>query len=318
MTSRLFLAVWAIIFALSMIDYGLAAEKVRFATSMKAYPLHMLPVMTAEEKGFFKKNGLEVEWTAFDAGALMQRAAASGSLDMWVQGAVSQIQGASRGIPGVIVADTKAREDFFFFVKSDSPLKGPGDLKGAKIGVTRFGGSGHAYARAAIKALGLEKDVKFVSIGGVTQQLGSLKSGVTDGEVTTSFAFMPLMARGEVRAIIAVREFLPKDWTDIVVSARKEFAATRPEAVIRAVRALREAGDFIMKNAQWAQERMKGQWNYDDNLARIVYGELQYGPDFNISRKGLENVLNFLLEYGIVEKGRAPFLDDLYTTRFLE
>lgn len=309
-----------LVFSLTLFLAGttLAEEKVRFATSMKAYPLHMLPVMAAEEKGFFKKHGLEVEWTAFDAGPLMHRALAGGFIDMGLQGAGSQIQAASRGIPVIIVADSKGKEDFFFFVKGDSAVKGPGDLRGAKIGVTRFGGSGHAYARAAVKALGLEKEVKFISIGGVTQQVGSLKSGVTDAEVTTSFAFAPLIARGEVRAIVAVRELLPKEWTDIVVGARREFAEKRPEAVKRAVRALQEAGDFIMKNAPWAQERMKAQWKYDDTLAKMVYGELQYGPDFNISRKALENVLNFLLEHGIVEKGRAPALDDLYTTRFLE
>lgn len=310
------LATLTVLTALGLFSGASASEKLMLATAMKAYPLQMLLVMTGEEKGIFKKNGLEAEWTAFDSGPLLQRAVASGSVDMWMQSAGSQIQAAFRGIPVLIVADPKVKEEFFFYVKNESPLKAPRDLRGAKIGVTQFGGSAHAYGRAVVKALGLEKDVKFVSLGGATHQVAALRSGTTDVEVS-SHTFASLRARGEVRTIIAVREFLPKEWIDTVVAARKEFAHRRPEATRRTVRALREAGDFIVKNAQWSQERIKAQWGYDENLSRTVHGELQYGPDFNINRKALENVLNFLIEYGIISKEKAPLVDELYTNEFV-
>ncbi|MEE8449438.1 MAG: hypothetical protein V3S39_07385 [Thermodesulfobacteriota bacterium] len=36
-----------------------AAEKVRFATPLKLYAPHAMPVLTAEEKGFWKKTGVD-------------------------------------------------------------------------------------------------------------------------------------------------------------------------------------------------------------------------------------------------------------------
>jgi len=46
-----------------------AADKLRFATTVKTHPILVMPVLAAEEKGFWKQNGLEAEWVPFEGDA---------------------------------------------------------------------------------------------------------------------------------------------------------------------------------------------------------------------------------------------------------
>lgn len=48
----------------------------------------------------------------------------------------------------------------------------------------------------------------------------------------------------------------------------------------------------------------------------MVYDSYQFTRDGRISKKALENVWNFLVEYGVVKKERAPALEELHTSQF--
>lgn len=295
-----------------------AADKLNFGTPIKGSALYDLPSTAAEEKGFWKQNGLEVQWVPFEAGAALHRAVAAGSVNIGMTGPLSIIQAVGAGVPEVIVADMQAREDMYFWVRSDSKIKSPKDLKGARVGVSRFGGVAHAYGRMVAKLLGLEKDIKFVAIGGRAQQIAALKTGIDDAEIFSLIAFAPLKVSGEVREVVVVRDYLPKEWTDVAVFARRDLAEKSPELVRRAVKAIVQAGDYVVKNPDWAKEKMRTALGHPPEVARLVYSELQYGKDGKISRAGLENIVNFLIEYGIVPKDKMPPLDKLYTTAFIE
>lgn len=295
-----------------------AADKLNFGTPIKGSALYDLPLLAAEERGFWKQNDLQVEWFPFEAGAALHRAVAAVSVNIGMTGPLSIIQAVAAGVPEVIVADMRAREDMYFWVRSDSKIKSPKDLKGARVGVARFGGVAHAYGRVVAKLLGLEKDIKFVAIGGRAQQIAALKAGIDDAEIFSLIAFAPLKVTGEVREVVMVRDYLPKEWTDVVVFGRRDLTEKSPELVRRAVKAIVQAGDYVAKNPDWAKEKMKVSLGHAPEVAKLVYSELQYGKDGRISLTGLQNIVNFLIEYGIVPKEKMPSLDKLHTTAFTE
>src|SRR3972149_6166678 len=190
---------------------ALAADKVRFAVHFKLNPHYVLPGLAALEKGYWKAQDLEVEYFPFDEGATMDRGVVAGNIDVGTQGLASIVVAASAGVPEVMVADPSIITEFYFWVRSDSPLREPKDLKGAKIGVTRFGIASHNMARAVVKALGLdEKDVKFIATGGGAPHVAALKAGVIDIATLSDFAFAPLKFKGEVRELIRMENYLPK------------------------------------------------------------------------------------------------------------
>ena len=53
---------------LSINSRGMAAYKLRLGTALKVGVYYNLVVMAGEEKGFWKQNGLEVEWIPFRHG----------------------------------------------------------------------------------------------------------------------------------------------------------------------------------------------------------------------------------------------------------
>lgn len=294
-----------------------ALEKVRLGTPLKTSPLYVLPVLAANEKGFWSQEGLQVEWFAFAGGALMTQALAAGSLDMGIQATSSAIEAISRGIPLIIVADLQGREDLLVWVPTASPIKQPEDLKGKKIGITRFGSLAEAHGKVLAKALGLEKQIKFVAAGGVSEYIAALKTGAVDGVLAALLSMAPLKYKGEVREIVATRDFMPKEYSDVVILARKDYLEKKPEAVKAGVRAILQATDFIHRDREWSVEKMQSFSGYSADAARGLYEQaLSYSKDGRIDKKVLENVINFLVQYGMVPKEKAPPVERLFASGF--
>lgn len=296
----------------------LAAEKLAFGTAIKENPVYALPMSAIEEKGFWKEEGLEVQWVPFRGGALMYRAVAAGSINIGWGDIISHVQAMVGGLPVVLVADLQIEYPFFLWVKADSPIKEAKDLKGARIGVNVMGGVAHAMARLVAKSLGVEKEVRIVAGGGIAESIAAFKAGAMDGVVFSIYAMMPLKMRGEARELAAVRDYLPKEWSEQVLFSRKEFMETSPATVRKVVKAVLKAADFVRQNPGWSGEKMKSALNYNDEMVRTTIPLLRYGKDGKFNHRAVENVRSFLIEYGIASADRAPAAERIYTRQFTE
>lgn len=295
-----------------------AAEKIQLGTAIKLYPHYYLPVLAGEEKEIWKKNGLEVEWVPFSAGAALVRAAASGAINIGLVPGVTLVQAVARGVPVLIVSDLVGRDDYWFWVRTDSRLRTPMDLKGAKVGVPLLGGSSHAYGRALAKALGLEKEVKFVGAGGSRENVATLKAGAIDAAVMVFTSMANLKAAGEVKEFLNTGDYLPKEWVEHVVFARKDFIKTNPDMVRRVLRGVLQGVEFTLKNSPWATEKMKELSGFPVESARLVVERLpgQFTRDGRINRKAVENLRDFLMEYEIIPRDKPLAVEELFTSEF--
>lgn len=298
---------------------GLAAEKLKFGTSLKVSPLYAVPILAAEEKGFWSQQGLEVEWVPFNSSGAMYRAAAAGSLEVGMAEPVTGVQAIAQGVPIVIVAVLPLRNHFFFWVLPDSPIKGSKDLKGLKIGVSGLGGTAHAFGRAAAKAMGLEKEIRFVAAGGTLEKQAALKVGAVGAIIESFITLADLKYKGQVRDVASVADFLSQEWRDTQIYARKEFVKQRPEIVRKVVKAFFNSVDFMLDNREWTVGKMKSHSGYSEPTAEGVYAFLvqQRAPvGTTIDKKTLSNVRDFLVEYGIIPNEKAPSIDSIYIEGF--
>lgn len=305
--------------ALFLAGTALAADKVRFAIHFKLNPHYVLPVLAALEKGFWKDQALEVSYLPFDASTDMDKGVAAREVDVGMQSLPELIRAASAGILEVVVADPDIATAFNFWVRTESPLKQPKDVKGAKIGVTRFGATSHVMAQAVVKALGIEeKEVKFISMGGGAPHVAGLRAGAIDVATLSSFAMGSLLARGEVRELVRMEDYLPKGVAGQVLFARKEFLERNPAVVKKVIKGFLQGAEFVMKNPEWSIEKMKGEFRYSPEVARLAFPWVKYDTKGKVEEARVKNTVDFIIEYGILAKEKIPPLDSLYRKGFTE
>ena len=298
-----------------LIGSSQAVEKMKLGSSTTTSPWYYLPILAAQDAGYWKENGIDAEWVSFRSGGDSIRAMAAGAIPLLFTAAPTALQARARGVPIIIITQLRSGNDFSVYVPTTSPFKKPTDLKGAKIGVSRKGGSEDAYALAVARALGVE--IKIISSGGIVESLAALKTGAIDGVVLTPTNMLPLMAAGQVRILLDVGDYTAKPWAHTVVVARIPFTKEAPDSVRRAVKAISRGVDYTMDNPAWAKAKMKEIGGYDEKSLEIMFEQLQLTKGGGIDRQGLENVRNFLITYGIFGKDKPPTLDEIYTTVFL-
>ena len=134
-----------------------------------------LPYVVAEEKGFFKAEGLNalvviMQNQVVVNGVLSRHVDYGGTFSNFVGAAMS-------GAPVRIVMSVMDGADHFLVTSPN--IKRVEDLKGKTFGISSFGGTPHSEAIAVLRKYNLnpEKDVTFLQVGGSSARYMSLESG---------------------------------------------------------------------------------------------------------------------------------------------
>lgn len=295
---------------------GYAAERVRVASPIKVFAAYYLPIYAAEEKGLWRETNLEVEWVPFKATATMHRAIAGGSITIALDNAFPLIPSIARGLPGVIIYNVADSPLASLWVLTESPVKEPKELKGARVGVVSLGGAAHAWARLIFKSYGLEKDIRFVAAGGIPENMAALKSRAVGAAVMSPSMMVTLKVKGEVRELANVADHFPGKPLSTVLFVRKELPANNPDLVKRVVKGLALSLDFLRKNKSWAVEKIKAEQGLPPAAAELLFDSLKFTEEGTIERERVQRVLNFLLDYELITKDKAPTVDKLFSNEF--
>ena len=159
-------------------------EKIRVgqgSVSLQSGLMHI-----ARERGLFAKHGLVSEIVYIPGGTTNIQVLVSGSLDM------SQLSGA----PGVaanlegadIVYILGLLDKLNYQLVTRPEIKSVEQLKGKKLGVSRFGSSADFGLRAVMKRLGIDpaKDVSILQIGDEPARVAAIQSGNIEGTVVNA------------------------------------------------------------------------------------------------------------------------------------
>jgi len=219
---------------------ALEKKKVTIAVGGKNL-LYYLPLTVAEQKGFFKDEGLDVEIVDFAGGARALQAVVGGSADV-VSGAFEHnINMQAKGQPmRAFVLQGRAPQIVLAVSTKTMPnYKAVADLKGKKIGVTAPGSSTNIMANFVLAKNGLKPaDVSFVGVGASQGAVAALRSGQIDA-ISNLDPVMTILARSNDIKIVS-------DTRD-VAEADKVFGGPMPAATLYAPVA------FIDKNPNTVQ-----------------------------------------------------------------
>lgn len=219
---------------------ALEKQKVSIAVGGKNL-LYYLPLTIAEQQGYFKDEGLQVEISDFAGGAKALQALVGGSADV-VSGAYEHtINMQAKGQP-IVAFVLQARAPQIVFGVSNKTMphyKSIADLKGKKIGVTAPGSSTNMMASFVLAKGGLKPtDVSFIGVGTSAGALSALRSGQIDAISNLDPVISMLQQKKEIRIIADARTL--KDTVDV-------FGGPMPAGSLYTTEA------FLKKNPNTAQ-----------------------------------------------------------------
>ena len=161
------------------------------ASAVQAAPLRvaysaisgaMSSLWVAQEAGYFKREGLDVDLLYIGGGSLLIQSMISGDVPFAYGPSVPVINASLRGADFVLIGNTG--NSLVFSIMSRPEIRQPANLKGKKVGVTRLGGSTDWALEAALKQWGLERrDMTVIQTGGMPEGLAGLMAGVFDAVV---------------------------------------------------------------------------------------------------------------------------------------
>jgi len=215
-------------------------KRVAIAVGGKA-SFYYLPLTLAEQLGYFKAEGLEVEISDFAGGARALQAVVGGSADV-VSGAYEHtinLQNKGQFFQAFVLQGRAPQIAMGVSNKTLPHYKSVADLRGRKIGVTAPGSSTNMMANLVLARAGLKAgDVSFIGVGTSAGALAAMRSGQIDAISNIDPVMTMLEQKGDVRIISDTRT---------LKGTREVFGGPMPAGCLYAPQA------FVQKHPDTAQ-----------------------------------------------------------------
>jgi len=207
-----------------------------------------LPLWIAQDKGIFKKYGLNTEVITFQGGPLAVQALVSGSIQFHLGGNSSivdaRMQGANTATLAMFV-DTLP-----YTLVAAQQIKSAAQLKGGRFAVSRSGSVSDLSLRIALRNMGInpEKEAVILGIGDQTSRFSALRSGAVDATVISP----PLTVTARKLGFNLITSFQDAGitWAYDSIDATKDFAKQNREIVLNFLKAFIEGNAYIWKNKE--------------------------------------------------------------------
>jgi NitT/TauT family transport system substrate-binding protein len=165
---------------LSCFRQATAADTIRIAYS--SVNPHALLVSLAEKRGLYAKYGLSSVVVYIPGGTTVVQTMMSGDVDLGQLTGAPGVAANLRGADILYIAMTDDTMGYQLVTRRD--VKSATELKGKRLGISRFASSSDFGTRTLLKRLGVDpKDTTILQIGNETERLAALRSGSIDGSV---------------------------------------------------------------------------------------------------------------------------------------
>ncbi|MDI3270091.1 MAG: ABC transporter substrate-binding protein [Bacillota bacterium] len=282
------------------------------------------PLYVAKEKGFFEKEGVDVELLLMEGVAERRSALAAGKIHGFVSTVDTHVVTAASGVPvvQVLALDDSYGGDGIVALKKIQSLQ---DLVGRKVAVQTDGGASYFWFLYLLEKEGISPaQIQFQSMSA-----GEAGAAFVAGKVDAAVTWQPWLSRAENTSFGHV--LLKSDATPGVIAdtlaLRQDFVGSQPQAVRGIVAAWFDALDFIQANPDESYaimakamgltaEEFKSQLSdirwYDRTMNQAYFGTPEKpGPLYDLTAMAA----SFWKRQGLIEK--EPQAKDLIDGTFL-
>jgi NitT/TauT family transport system substrate-binding protein len=279
------------------------------------------PVFIAQDKGYFRDAGLEIELKFFDAAQPIAVATTSGDVDIGITAFTGGLYNlAGKGTLKVIggMSREKAGYPLIGYFASNAAyangLKTPKDLQGKRVAVTQTGSSFHYSLGLLADKYGFKlADVKILPLQSLSNAAAALKGETVDAALLPVSTARKLMDDGGAKLLGWVGDETP--WQLGAVFAAPKTLANKPlitKLLTVLARADREYHDVILASikdgnaaiTETTKPLLEIIAKYTNLPVEQVVGNCAYiDPDGRLDVKNVDNQIKWMQEQGFVDKG---------------
>jgi NitT/TauT family transport system substrate-binding protein len=281
------------------------------------------PVFIAQDKGYFKEAGLDIELKFFDAAQPIAVATTSGDVDFGVTAFTAGLYNlAGKGTLKVIggMSREKAGYPLIGYFASNSAyaagLKTPKELAGKRIAVTQVGSSFHYSLGLLADKYGFKlADVKVLPLQSLSNAAAALKGESVDAALLPVSTARALMDSDGAKLLGWVGDETPWQLGAVFASPKTLANGAMVTKLLGAVvRADREYHDVILASVKGGKADINDKTKplleiiakYTNLPVEQVVGNCAYiDPDGKLDVKNVANQISWLQEQGFVDKGFA-------------
>src|SRR5258707_1074255 len=279
------------------------------------------PVFIAQDKGYFRDAGLDIELRFFDAAQPIAVATTSGDVDFGITAFTAGLYNlAGKGTLKVIggMSREKAGYPLIGYFASNTAyaagLKTPKDLAGKRVAVTQVGSSFHYSLGLLADKYGFKlADVKVLPLQSLSNAAAALKGETVDAALLPVSTARTLIDAGGAKLLGWVGDETPWQLGAVFASPKTLTNGALVTKLLAAlVRADREYHDVVLASVKDGKADINDKTKplleiiakYTNLPVEQVVGNCAYvDPDGKLDVKNVGNQIAWLQEQGFVDKG---------------
>jgi NitT/TauT family transport system substrate-binding protein len=305
-------------------------DKVTIAVGGKSL-FYYLPLTIAEQRGYFKEEGVNVTIVDFAGGSKALQAVVGGSADV-VSGAYEHtinLQAKKQYFKAFVQQARAPQIVLAVSTKTMPDYKSLADLKGKKIGVTAPGSSTNMVASFVLDRAGISsKEVSFIGVGAGSGAVAAMKSGQIDAIANLDPVISSLERDGAIKVLVdtrklaAARDVFGGDMPAGCLYTSEAFIKNNPKTVQALTNAMVKAARWIQTaSAEDVLKTVPPSYSMGDpDLYKKTFNSLKeaMSPDGMISVDGTKTALKSLAAYKPQIKANEIDLARTFTNEFVE
>ncbi len=288
-----------------------------------------LPAALAEQLGYFREQGLDVELRSEPSGINAENELLSGS----VQGVIGfydhtiDLQAKGKAVLSVVQMSQAPGEVLLATTRGTRTIQSPADLRGLSLGVTGLGSSTNFLTLYLVVAANVKaKEVTMVPVGSGETFIAAMRQGKIEAGMTTEPTISRLLAAGDARVLVDLRTpesterwlgglypgaclYMPAVW----VNAHRSETQKLVNAFVKALKHINTHGAEEIANALPTEYYAGDKKMYVQALAR---SKTMFTADGTMPASGPLTVLKILKEFNRSVQVKNIDLSKTFTNEF--
>jgi NitT/TauT family transport system substrate-binding protein len=247
------------------------------------------------EQGIFRKYGLDSSLVYMRSGTTATQALVAGEIQFNHVSPAPIMVAFAQGADMVWIGTTV--HQMVFTLLTDNSITKGSELKGKKIGITRFGSASDLAVRAALEHFNVNpKDVTMIAMGGIPDILAGMRVGAVNAGMLSPPTSTAARDMG-YRSLLHIPD-LGKEFTFSGIAAKRSFVQNQPDVAKAFMDALTDGAKIYREDSRAAVRTLRKYMRAEDRILEGGYKEYDAAissPPYP-SLKGLESVRESLID----------------------